>query len=184
MSCKVYISGKISGVSFAKAYDKFLDAEKRLKSEGYDVVNPMTIKFPDEFGWADCILYDLKELQRCDAIYLLKDWEDSNGAKIEKSFADGIGLKIMYEEKPLSVVMTKEEVDIFAKKWKRAKDAYAEYLAAPVLESFGLREGYRTLVREMFLDTVDFDVVETLYAGAEAMDNNKKIDNGNIQGNA
>ncbi|MCD8302566.1 MAG: DUF4406 domain-containing protein [Prevotellaceae bacterium] len=174
MSCKVYISGKISGVSFAKAYDKFLDAEKRLKSEGYDVVNPMTIKFPDEFGWADCILYDLKELQRCDAIYLLKDWEDSNGAKIEKSFADGIGLKIMYEEKPLSAVMTKEEVDKFSELWKELMKSYSIFLRTPMFNCYEEHFVFQQDLLSLFLYAKDFDVVETLYAGAGAMKNNNK----------
>ena len=33
----------------------------------------------------------------CDAIYLLDNWQDSNGAKEEKALAEAKGLKIMYE---------------------------------------------------------------------------------------
>lgn len=45
--------------------------------------------------WLDC---GLKMLERCDAIYLMKGWTESNGSCAELERADELGLKIMWEE--------------------------------------------------------------------------------------
>lgn len=41
---------------------------------------------------------DIKLLMDCDAIYLLKGWEDSKGARIEKELAESLGYRIIKEE--------------------------------------------------------------------------------------
>jgi hypothetical protein len=35
----------------------------------------------------------------CDAVYFLKDWRESEGAKVECKYAEEKGIKIMFEEK-------------------------------------------------------------------------------------
>lgn len=39
---------------------------------------------------------DLEMLRRCDAIFLMPGWEISKGARMEKQFAESIGLPIFY----------------------------------------------------------------------------------------
>ena len=41
----------------------------------------------------------LKELESCDAIFMLRDWKESNGATIEHEKAKEWGLKIIYQNK-------------------------------------------------------------------------------------
>jgi hypothetical protein len=40
---------------------------------------------------------DISALLTCDAIYLLKNWGDSRGARIERAIALELGIKIIYE---------------------------------------------------------------------------------------
>ena len=41
---------------------------------------------------------DTTLLSFCDAIYMLDNWWNSNGARLEKEYAESLGLVIMYEE--------------------------------------------------------------------------------------
>ncbi len=53
----------------------------------------------------ETLLYDMSRIHLCDAIYMLKDWTFSPGARAEHEFAKAIGLKIMYEEEYVDVGM-------------------------------------------------------------------------------
>ena len=43
---------------------------------------------------------DIKLLLDCDAIYMLPNWEVSNGATLEREIAKTLGLEIVYERQP------------------------------------------------------------------------------------
>jgi len=94
MKKKVYISGKMSGLSEDEFKSLFKEAEVKLIEEGYDVVNPCEIDYIPE-DYAGQFLTALEALSKCDAIYMLDNWEDSNGAKSEYWFAKGMGLKFI-----------------------------------------------------------------------------------------
>ena len=95
---KVYISGKIGEeVLSAATREKFAKAEAELRSWDFDVFNPTTSglgKVAEERArqngtdfYTEIMKLDLEELSKCDAIYLLNDWEDSPGARKELAFA-------------------------------------------------------------------------------------------------
>ena len=44
---------------------------------------------------------DIRLLLDCDAIYMLANWELSNGATLEREIAKGLGLTVEYERRPL-----------------------------------------------------------------------------------
>lgn len=79
---KVYVSGKITGLERSVAVANFARAEKFLKNKGYEVVNPTQL-CDENVSWDDAMKICIAELVKCDAIYLLPDWQDSKGAKIE-----------------------------------------------------------------------------------------------------
>ena len=90
----VYLSGKITGDSnFQK---KFAAVELSLRAKGYAVINPCDLCYPflsyEQFMHVDFALIDV-----CDAVYMLKDWTGSSGARREKEYAEKQGKKIMYE---------------------------------------------------------------------------------------
>ena len=91
---KVYLSGKITGDINYK--EKFSSMTDELHSYGYTVFNPAVL--PDGFEYEDYMSLDLQMLSKCDAIFLLRDWKNSSGAKREYEEANRLGLKILTEE--------------------------------------------------------------------------------------
>lgn len=89
---KVFISGKITGEEFA--YFKFKNMEKRLLDVGYTVVNPF-VRESKEWSYKEYIDMALDKLKMCDAIYSLEGWSNSEGAKLERHYAEVAGLKLM-----------------------------------------------------------------------------------------
>lgn len=91
----IYISGPMEGV---ENYEKnFRRAENYLENQGYEVVNPANI---DVTGMSreEILDMDLKLLRECDAICMLKGWQQSCGANREYGFALAKGMDVMFEE--------------------------------------------------------------------------------------
>ena len=76
------------------------DASLRLWKQGYAVICPHTMtqhfqnECPDDIWLKGCI----ELLKRCDAIYLVHGWRDSEGSIEELKIAKELGLTIMYDE--------------------------------------------------------------------------------------
>jgi hypothetical protein len=94
---KVYISGKISGLSYEEAFKNFEDAEKEVKDMGGIPVNPMKLDHKENADWYDFMEKDLAALLRCDGIYMLKNWGDSKGARCEYFLAKSLDLKVVFQ---------------------------------------------------------------------------------------
>lgn len=114
---RVYISGPMTGQACYNV-EEFDAAAKRLRKQGHFTINPHdftpvfgTMKEVAEsfkalydndaaFGGslAACVMVaELAAVRSCDAIYLLKGWENSRGAKAELAEAIKHGLKVMQE---------------------------------------------------------------------------------------
>lgn len=91
---KVYLSGKITGDSNYRL--KFNTMTEELLSYGYVVFNPAVL--PDGFEYSDYMALDLMILSRCDAIFLLRDWKNSPGARLEYEEAKRLGLQVLKED--------------------------------------------------------------------------------------
>ena len=112
---KIYISGKIEGIENYR--EIFLDAEKFLTYDFVDwkdgiaqIVNPATkgIQLQAEYmtrykklpTYEEYLANDIRELaDNCTAIFMLNNYKDSKGAKIELDLAKKLKLKIYYEDK-------------------------------------------------------------------------------------
>lgn len=80
---KVYISGKISGLPVQEAIAKFKAAAAKIRRFGFEPVSPLDNGLPAEADWTEHMGRDITLLLRSDAIYLLADYEESEGALIE-----------------------------------------------------------------------------------------------------
>jgi hypothetical protein len=99
---KIYLSGKITGLDRIVCKGKFSRAFITLvKDHGIDpayIVNPLKLGWALEgFDYDDMMAVDVAALKRCDAIYMLNNYEDSQGAQRELEIAKELGLEILYE---------------------------------------------------------------------------------------
>ena len=103
---KVYISGKMTGLSAEKIWDNFRKVETFIVKHGRhddkkveSVMNPAVTyamqKF-DAFSYEDWLRIDFAMLDACDAVILLPNWKDSMGAKREIAYAYKHGKYVCY----------------------------------------------------------------------------------------
>ena len=95
---KIYISGSITNDKKYKA--RFNTAEKKLVAKGHEVINPAVyIEKEKNKVWLDYMIDALCVIknENPDAIYLLKGWQISDGANIERIVFRHDGKKIMTE---------------------------------------------------------------------------------------
>ncbi len=95
---KIYISGKISGLPISEVIAKFREAERKIRKFGQDPINPLSNGLPIETEWADQMGKDIALLLRADAIYMLPDWQHSDGATIEYLIARQRRMRIFLAE--------------------------------------------------------------------------------------
>lgn len=98
---RIYISGKITGLTKTEAWYNFDEARRRLRWIGHDVINPMFIgAYIPGMDWKAymTIAYGVLHDPSMDAIYMLKNWTESIGAVIEWTWAQARGLPVIYED--------------------------------------------------------------------------------------
>lgn len=117
---RVYVSGPMTSMP-ERNIPAFNAAAKRLREQGHFVINPAELSamfgteeeidasfdylyFPNEGDdeWGKRIACgimeaDLAAVRSCDAIYLLRGWEESRGAKEELAEALKHGLRVIQE---------------------------------------------------------------------------------------
>ena len=94
---KIYISGPMTGYPDLN-FPAFDYAATVLRKAGFDAVNPVDVNPDPNADWFDCILVDMRLVKDCDAIYLLKGWEQSPGAQIEYWTAKKYKKEILYQD--------------------------------------------------------------------------------------
>lgn len=94
---RIYISGAITS-DILNAPRKFCEMERQLRREfGCEVINPMKLPHKEGATWEEYMIVDLEALRTCDAIYMLRCWKDSRGARLEHAEAEYHKLKIIYQ---------------------------------------------------------------------------------------
>jgi hypothetical protein len=97
---KIYISGKISGLQEAEYKENFARAEELLQAKGYQVTNPLKNGVSSGEHWRTHMKQDINLLLDCDVIYMLENWEKSEGAALERHIASALGITVLYEREP------------------------------------------------------------------------------------
>jgi hypothetical protein len=79
---KIYLAGKVSGLTFIEAYQNFCDQDLQFAGRG-TTINPMKKCHPN-WSWIRCMIVCLYYLVfHCNRISLQPNWKQSKGAKIE-----------------------------------------------------------------------------------------------------
>ncbi len=95
---KIYISGKITGLPIGEVIAKFQAAESKIRRFGFEPISPLRNGLPLEAEWADQMGKDVALLLRSEAIYMLPDWQQSEGAMIEYLIARQRRMRIFLAE--------------------------------------------------------------------------------------
>ena len=99
----IYVAGPMTGLPKFN-YPKFRRVAAMLRRKGWKVVSPveiaeaMGLKEPVDVALLSYVVdVELRALRGCDAIYALKGWEKSRGARKEMVVAISFGLEILME---------------------------------------------------------------------------------------
>jgi len=98
----IYVSGKYrdnSSIGVIENIFHATEASYRLWGKGWAVICPHmnTAHFRD-LPHKLIMPGDFEMVRRCDALYMLKGWQESKGAVAEHKLALSLGLEILYEE--------------------------------------------------------------------------------------
>lgn len=98
-TAKWYICGPITGFDMEGRRKAFERAEQLVKEMSGDVeiFNPMRNGLPDDAAYSDHMMCDLEHLVECDAVMVMKGWQNSRGCLIELKFARLLNLAIFGE---------------------------------------------------------------------------------------
>ena len=95
---KIYIAGKIT--DYPEYKDKFNAAEESIRAAGDIAVNPAKLNdiLGDNFEHDEYMQVCYRLIDLCDGIFLLDNWHDSIGARLERAYATIKDKKIIYQE--------------------------------------------------------------------------------------
>lgn len=96
---KVYIAGPVTGCDGYE--ENFRRATRKLERIGLEIVNPVALGTVNGAPYKYYIDRGLRLLMDCDAIVMLPDWEFSLGARLERSYAETVGMTVLEIKKGL-----------------------------------------------------------------------------------
>jgi len=95
---RVYVSGAITGLPYEEAERLFREASEYLEEQGYEAVNPMKeVPYNKLYNWFDYMADDIRLLGTCQSIYMLSNWESSDGAQVEHDIAVRKSLRVYHQ---------------------------------------------------------------------------------------
>jgi hypothetical protein len=94
MKYKIYIAGKVTGVPIEVSTELFKNTCEYLRNKGNLVINPMELIKDPKTEWNSAMKICIRELLQCDALLLLDNWKESEGAKLEHQLAQILSIPI------------------------------------------------------------------------------------------
>lgn len=99
MAIRIYIAGPYSKeADKEQARKRFYLESAKLRSQGYEVVNPMALPHRHNGAWESFMKEDIAAMMTCHRVHVLKGWENSDGANIEVDLAQKLKFWITYEK--------------------------------------------------------------------------------------
>lgn len=95
MRLKTYIAGPMTGIDKLNRPAFQAAAEQLHRDLGRVVINPATL--PDGLTQAEYMDICLAMIRSADTVYLLRGWEQSEGAMAEYHYAKKIGKQLEYQ---------------------------------------------------------------------------------------
>lgn len=95
---KIYIAGKISGLNRSNVIQKFEAAQKSLSKKGHQVFIPCVLPAYEEVSHEDYLHICYAIIDVCDAVYMLSDWKQSEGARLEYEYAIENNKQIIFQK--------------------------------------------------------------------------------------
>ena len=91
-----YISGPMTSIDGFN-FPAFYKAQEFLRARGDKVFNPAQNSLDCGYGYADFLRFDIQAILLCDKVYMLKGWDNSKGATLEKNIAEALGYEVEYQ---------------------------------------------------------------------------------------
>lgn len=95
---KVYVAGKMTGLKENEVLEKFRTAAGMLRSRGDVVMDPSVHYDNAGFSHEEYMHVCFAMIDVCEAVYMLRDWQSSQGAREEIQYAADWGKMIIYED--------------------------------------------------------------------------------------
>jgi hypothetical protein len=99
---KIYIAGKVTGLSRAECTINFGTAQIAIEKLGHEAVNPLLVVNDWKASWEVAMKKCIVALMGCDLILMLDNYSDSPGARIELDLAKSLKIPVVYEEQYFS----------------------------------------------------------------------------------
>jgi hypothetical protein len=105
---KIYIAGKMRGEK-CFGFERFFYWAHVWRLAGWEPLNPAEVDCEKMLkGWTyssdqyeDVLAYDLKLIEeQADAVFMMSNWQESEGATREHTKAVELGIEIKYEDNP------------------------------------------------------------------------------------
>lgn len=113
MRTRTYICGAISGLDYADRYARFERAEEEVFRSGEIPVNPMKNGLPRTADWHEQMVVDRRLLTTCQKMVVLPYYEHSRGCAEEITWAQNLGIEIIYLSRDGEPAPKKEQYDPF-----------------------------------------------------------------------
>lgn len=94
---RIYIAGKIGDLPENVYKLNFEIAKSEVEIAGFIPVSPVDLPHQHERTWKAYMLEDLAALKTCQGVYMLRNWNDSRGARIERWVAMRFGIPVYYQ---------------------------------------------------------------------------------------
>lgn len=94
---------KITGLPRMEVVCKFREANVKLSAEGHTVFQPTVLPMYANVSHEDYMHICFAMIDICDAVYMLADWQQSIGARMERQYAMDQNKKILYEDETAEI---------------------------------------------------------------------------------